>query len=509
MTHNGSVPTVGPDDRGAQPAPVDPRPPSGGLAAPGQSAWITAGVPSTASGAAIANAASSGALSSRTIGNRYRMDRVLGKGSMGTVWAAYDELLHRRVAIKEIYVPDGTPRADADMLVERTLREARAIAQLSHPNVITLYDILTLDTGPVIVMEVLAARSLGEVLKEVGTLTVGQAATVGLAVAAGLNAAHAAGITHRDVKPGNVLIGGDGRIKLTDFGIARSAAENPMTATGLLLGSPAYIAPEVASGETAGPAADAWGLGALLFAAVEGRPPFDKKAPVATLMSVVNDPIPQLEHAGALSPVIKGLMVKDPAHRLNLRQARAAMRPLADDPVETRLVFGSPHVTATSISTLGGPASRPPWVDQAPPRTPPPPPRTTVMPLPSSTSAGRATLGPHSVAARSLTGQHPPGATLPPPPWAALGAQQLAALPNRGTMGGYPTPPQPLPAIRDQVWPNRATRRWIAVVAFLVGVAVAFFGIRAIATTVTEKLENSAPVSSVIVSTPVGELALY
>ncbi len=250
----------------------------------------------------------------RTIAGRYRLDRILGTGSMGTVWAASDEVLRRRVAIKEIYLPAGAGHHEAALLRERTLREARAIAALSHPNVITLYDILTLPSGPVIVMEMLAARSLGEVLKEVGPLTIGQAATVGLAVASGLSAAHAAGITHRDVKPGNVLIGGDGRIKLTDFGIARSADENPLTATGLLLGSPAYIAPEVASGETAGPPADAWGLGALLFACVEGMPPYDRGSPVATLMAVVSDPVPVPQHGAFHRRVRPRLGRYGPAH---------------------------------------------------------------------------------------------------------------------------------------------------------------------------------------------------
>ena len=275
------------------------------------------------------------------------------------------------------------------MLVERTLREARAIAALSHPNVITLYDILTLPGGPVIVMEVLASRSLGEVIKEVGPLTVGQAATVGLAVAAGLDAAHHAGITHRDVKPGNVLIGADGRIKLTDFGIARSAAENPMTATGLLLGSPAYIAPEVASGVTAGPTADAWGLGALLFVCMEGRPPFDKGAPVATLMSVVNDPVPPATRAGALRPVIEGLLREGPGRRDGRcgRRCRPCGRspttrsrpgwssgPVTTPPAEPgsagargrRATAPAPvPATTRSAGPTGTAAMRPPWLDEA------------------------------------------------------------------------------------------------------------------------------------------------
>src|SRR3954451_2536581 len=150
----------------------------------------------------------------RVLVGRYRLDSVIGKGSMGTVWAATDQTLHRQVAIKEIDFPPGTPAAERAQLEHRTLREARAIAALSNPYVITLFDILTLPNGPVIVMELLRARSLAEILRKVGRLPDGQAATIGVAVASGLLAAHASGITHRDVKPGNVLICDDGRIKL-------------------------------------------------------------------------------------------------------------------------------------------------------------------------------------------------------------------------------------------------------------------------------------------------------
>jgi serine/threonine protein kinase len=423
----------------------------------------------------------------RVIAGRYRLDRVLGKGSMGTVWAAYDEILQRRVAIKEIYIPAGTAGNEAAMLIERTLREARAIAALSHPNVITLYDILTLAGGPVIVMEVLASRSLGEVLKEAGPLTVGQAATVGLAVAAGLAAAHAAGITHRDVKPGNVLIGADGRIKLTDFGIARSAAENPMTATGLLLGSPAYIAPEVASGAKAEPSADAWGLGALLFACMEGRPPFDKGAAVATLMSVVNDPVPPATRAGALRPVVAGLLEKEPARRWTLPEAMSALRPLADDPVETRLVFGpvtmpptepgsspAPSPGSTSLAGTGttrsaGPADtaamRPAWLDEA---------------------ARPGLAGPALAAAGT--------SALPPPPWAAGGAADLAPLPpGRTTPPPVGTRAQPaVPAVRIEAHP--ATRWLLAIVILVTAALIGYFGVRAIAESVATSAGTAAAV---------------
>ncbi|WP_395725223.1 protein kinase domain-containing protein [Nakamurella sp.] len=284
-----------------------------------------------------ASAAPGGTPTPRVLADRYRLDSVIGKGSMGTVWAATDLVLHRNVAIKEIDFPVGTPAGERRQLEQRTLREARAIAALSNPYVITLFDILTVPAGPVIVMELLHSRSLADILKRVGRLPDGQAATIGVAVASGLLAAHAAGITHRDVKPANVLICDDGRIKLTDFGIARSSAENTMTATGLLLGSPAYIAPEVASGTPAGPVSDAWSLGGLLFACVEGRPPFDQGTAIATLTSVVKDPVPPHPHSGRLGAVVSGLLVKTPNLRMRIEKSLQIMRGIADDPSGTYL----------------------------------------------------------------------------------------------------------------------------------------------------------------------------
>jgi eukaryotic-like serine/threonine-protein kinase len=264
----------------------------------------------------------------RLVAGRYRLRSVLGSGSMGTVWSAYDEFLHRQVAVKEMKVPPGIPASQADELRERTLREARAIAVLSHPNVIILHDVAREDDQPFVVMELLPSRSLAHILRDHGPLTVEQAAAVGIAVASALEAAHAAGITHRDVKPGNVLVASDGRIKLTDFGIARNVSEATMTRTGIMLGSPAYIAPEVASGGAVTPAADLWGLGATLFAAVEGAPPYDADGdPLETVGKVVNGKVPQPK-AGPLADVIGALMKKEPGRRITLREVRHRLYPL-------------------------------------------------------------------------------------------------------------------------------------------------------------------------------------
>jgi serine/threonine protein kinase len=271
---------------------------------------------------------------------------------MGTVWSAYDEFLHRPVAVKEVLLPPGVPVEQADELRERTLREARAIAVLSHPNVIILHDVAREDGEPFVVMELLPSRSLAHLLRDHGPLNVEQAAAVGNAVAAALEAAHAAGITHRDVKPGNVLVAGDGRIKLTDFGIARNVSEATMTRTGIMLGSPAYIAPEVASGGPVTPAADLWGLGATLFAAVEGHPPYDANGdPLETVGKVVHGEVPK-PTPGPLADVISALMDKEPTARLSLREVRHrlhSLQPKTPHDLFPPELFRTPEGKRTSV----------------------------------------------------------------------------------------------------------------------------------------------------------------
>ena len=268
----------------------------------------------------------------RLIADRYRLLHVLGQGSMGTVWAAHDEVLGRQVAVKGILHTPGMPDAEAAQLRERTMREARAIAALSHPNLVTLYDVVQQDGDPYVVMELVPSRSLGEVLQEQGCLTEKQGAAVLDAVAAALASAHRVGITHRDVKPGNVLIADDGRVKLTDFGIARNVAEATMTARGITLGTPAYIAPEVAQGGDVSEAADRWSLGATLWAAMAGEPPYVGKNVMQTINAVINGDVPVPAGAGRLAPVISGLMRKDPAERLELVDVRKQVYPLLPEP---------------------------------------------------------------------------------------------------------------------------------------------------------------------------------
>jgi hypothetical protein len=282
----------------------------------------------------------------RVVAGRYRLRRRLGQGAMGTVWEAFDEFLRRPVAVKEVLLPPGMPDGQAAELRERTFREARAIAALSHPNVITVHDMAREEGEPFVVMEYMPAHSLATVVDLLGPLSEGKAAAIADAVAAGLAAAHHMGITHRDVKPGNILIGVDGRVKLTDFGIARNLAERTLTSTGIMLGSPAYIAPEVAAGREVTPAADLWGFGATLFAVIEGRPPYDVSGAVlATVNQVVNGEVPRPSKEGPLSEIVAALMVKEPSERMSLWEVRNRLHSLLPPP-------STPLLSEEELSTV-------------------------------------------------------------------------------------------------------------------------------------------------------------
>ena len=258
----------------------------------------------------------------KVVAGRYALRRVLGTGGMGQVWLASDAVLGREVAVKEVTFPAATSAAERDVLRERTLREARAAARFQHPQATTVHDVVEEDGKPWIVMEHVPSRSLSEVLREAGPLAPEQVARIGLDVLAALTAAHAAGIVHRDVKPANVLVGEQDRAWLTDFGIATSAGDTHLTGQGVLLGSPSYIAPERVRGEEPTPASDLWALGATLFTALEGRPPFDRGEPLATLLAVADEAPPPAGAAGPLRPLVEGLLVRDPAARTTAEQAR-------------------------------------------------------------------------------------------------------------------------------------------------------------------------------------------
>ncbi|MFI6264488.1 protein kinase [Micromonospora sp. NPDC051006] len=260
------------------------------------------------------------------VADRYRLISPLGQGGMGRVWKARDEVLHRDVAIKELVPPPGLTDDERREMRERSLREARAIARLNNVNVVRIFDVLRTDGDPWIVMEYVASKSLQDTLAESGPVTPARAIDIGLGVLGALKAAHKAGVMHRDVKPGNVLLGDDGRVVLTDFGLATIPGDPNVTRTGMVLGSPAYIAPERARDGTAGPEADLWSLGATLYAAVEGKSPYARPSAIGTLAALATEPMPPPKNAGPLKPVLQGLLRKDPTERITAEVAERLLR---------------------------------------------------------------------------------------------------------------------------------------------------------------------------------------
>ncbi|MFI6595609.1 protein kinase [Nonomuraea sp. NPDC050536] len=285
----------------------------------------------------------------RVIAGRYQLLAPLGAGGAGTVWRARDEVLHREVAVKEVRLPPGR---DRDRALVDTLREARAAAALNHPSIITVHDVIDEGGQPWIIMDLLTGSSLGDLIKQRGPLPVGQVATVGLRVLDALEAAHHRGILHRDVKPGNVMVTESGEVVLTDFGIASHTGDVPGAATaaaaahlGNVPGSPGFIAPELLRGEPGGPLSDLWSLGATLFTATEGRPPFHRDSTMAIIASVLNaQPAPPLR-AGPLGGLLLAMLAKDPGMRPHPQAIRTALGPLAAPlPVRAREMATAPTI---------------------------------------------------------------------------------------------------------------------------------------------------------------------
>ncbi|OAH15874.1 serine/threonine-protein kinase [Streptomyces jeddahensis] len=319
----------------------------------------------------------------RRIAGRYRLLAPLGEGGMGTVWRAHDEVLGREVAVKEVRAPAGLPASDVDRLYARLEREAWAAARIPHRNVVTVYDVATEEGRPWIVMELVRGLSLSDVLAAEGPMSPRRAAQVGAEVLAALRAAHEAGVLHRDVKPGNVLIANDGRIVLTDFGIAMVEGSSALTMTGEVVGSPEFLAPERALGRRPGPESDLWSLGVLLYAAVEGSSPFRQDTPLSTLRAVVDEELPPPRRAGPLAPVIEELLRKDPAERIAADEAERDLRMVG--------AGGTPRAGSTQSPALSSlPAAT--ALHQPGPSTPPHPvPAPTGSPSYASSPANPAT----------------------------------------------------------------------------------------------------------------------
>lgn len=284
----------------------------------------------------------------RRVAGRYLLRDQLGKGGMGTVWKATDDVLKRQVAIKEVKLPATLSGDDTDSMRRRVMREAQTAARLSHPGAVTVFDVVEEDGHTFIVMELVDAPSLGDLVKTGGPLTPQRTAQIGLDVLSALEAAHSQGITHRDVKPANVMIPSNGRAKLADFGIAAVKGDPKLTATGLILGSPSFMAPEQASKDVAGPESDLWALGATLYYAVEGEAPFDRGQPIPTLTAVVHDDPRPMHKAGALQPVILQLLAKEPQDRPTADRLRRMLE---------EVMVGDDDATSAATAVAGAPAT--------------------------------------------------------------------------------------------------------------------------------------------------------
>jgi hypothetical protein len=365
----------------------------------------------------------------RILAGRYRLEQVLGRGGMGTVWRAVDTLIERTVAIKELRAPTGANDEERHAFTERALREARNAGRLNHPGVVAVHDVISQpgDYDAVyIVMEYVQAPSLAEILERQGPLPAQRVATLGLGILDALDAAHAMGIVHRDIKPGNVLVAAGDKVKLTDFGIALAAEDSRLTKSGVI-GTQAYLAPECFDTGDAGPAADLWALGATLYHAVAGRAPFDRSTTTATLRAILFEDPPPPPGDPRLAEAISGLLTRSVEQRLSSDAARQLLEPVASEPVGN---------TSTSQTAA-------PWEANATglfrPPTPTPPP-----------VAPAAFTGPTGPAAPGGFGTAPGGfgpstfePTAPGQPPMAPAAQ--GGPPPGGGTGPFAPPPQPGP----------------------------------------------------------------
>ncbi|MGA5765797.1 serine/threonine-protein kinase [Nonomuraea bangladeshensis] len=355
--------------------------------------------------------------SNRLIARRYELVRELGRGGMGVVWEGRDTLLNRQVAIKEVVLPDGLPAGDRERQLMRTVREARTAAKLNHPGVVAVYDVVEEGGRPWIVMELLSCPTVEQVVLSTGALPIREAADVGRQVLSALRAAHEAGILHRDVKPSNILMTEDGRAVLTDFGIATVEGDVSLTRTGMVTGSPSFLAPERVRADAAGPASDLWSLGATLYACLVGRSPFERGEAMATLNALLNEEPDYRRIPPAMHPVLRGLLQKEPEQRLSAEEAdrlltelAATSRPAYDDDADeprrgrggrgrTLLAAATVAVVVVGAGTFGyfrfaTPAEGAPRASTAPAAATAPltPVSTSATPTPSATPSARPSV---------------------------------------------------------------------------------------------------------------------
>ena len=391
----------------------------------------------------------------RVIAGRYRLEAPIGRGAMGIVWRARDQLLDRDVAVKEVQIAETLTDAERANAYQRTLREAKTAARLNHPAVVTVYDVCEDEGRPWIVMQLVSAQSLDQVLAASGPLSPRRAAEMARQLLSALSVAHAAGVMHRDVKPSNVLLGSDDRAVLTDFGIATFQGDPKLTQTGMVMGSPGFTAPERIRGEDASPASDLWSLGATLFAAVEGHGPFEKRGGAITTMSaIINEDAPEAPTAGALGPVIAALLRREPADRPD---ASAATRMINDVlPLLAERPSAAPAgYEATALSASSRPAppqsdwaqpdrpaepdwGQPDWAqsDWAQPGSPQPGPVPPRLPQPAETSLDFAS-------AEQTIGKEPPAAGTDPLAGGLASDAQTAPTAPQPVLGDPPRYPPP------------------------------------------------------------------
>ncbi|MFC8146302.1 protein kinase [Streptomyces paradoxus] len=430
----------------------------------------------------------------RLLAGRYRVTAALGRGGMGVVWKAVDEVLGREVAVKELRTYTDAAGPELADLQLRMRREARAAARVRHPGVISVHDIAQVDGRPIIVMELVDGPSLDDVLRERGTLDPGEVAGIGAKVMDALAAAHRAGVLHRDVKPGNILLDHSGRVVLTDFGIATmddpgDGSATRLTRSGELVGSLDYLAPERAQGADPGPASDVWALGATLYAAVEGSSPFRRTSTFSTLTAIVTEPLPEPRRAGSLAPVLQRLMDKRPESRPEADQARELLQTVADT-----------GGTDTPTSSLRGPAVQPPHAEteRSVPSVPPgfgPPQQGAAIPhedtntpdfgtAAASGAAGAAgtagdsgpgATGPGDPTPQGISPQRPGSGHAPPtgpgPQGPGAGPQGFGPVDPGSTASGAPAATAPVHT--DRAAPRRKARVLLAAAAVTVVLAAA------------------------------------
>ncbi|GAA2655154.1 hypothetical protein GCM10010400_09630 [Streptomyces aculeolatus] len=437
----------------------------------------------------------------RLLAGRYRVVGQLGRGGMGTVWRAVDEVLGREVAVKELRAFGEGAAPDAAELRLRMQREARAAARVDHPGVIAVHDVTEHEGRPLIVMELVDGPSLDDVIRERGVLDPAEAAAIGAKVVDALAAAHRAGILHRDVKPANILLARGGRVVLTDFGIA--AMDDPgddgttrLTAPGEMVGSIDYLSPERARGDLPGPPSDVWSLGATLYAAVEGMSPFRRSSTWSTISAIVVDPLPEPQRAGALTGALRELMDKDPGRRADaLRAARllaavAAGEPLPD-PAETMRLGGAG--LGAGLGAVGGTGAAGLAAGAGAGGFGPAPESHTPSMPPEALNAA-AGFAPGAAAGRGGRAGRVAGAPGAPGPYGPGGPPHGPFTPGRGTPHGQaaphgqPTPPGPFtpygqgtPGTAGAPAGRRPARRRLLMLA---GAAVAVAAVAALAFTV-------------------------